>query len=321
MVMPMPRFVAPLVMLMFVAVALSGCIGGDTEPDQADPEPLGAPATFDETTGGIEGVVVDTEGLPIPQAVVGIPEAGEDTTTTESGRFAFSNLDPGTYTLFAQKLGYESKGKSVQVAAGEATTIDIELVELAITDPYTTQVIQSGLFGCGASWRPAVFFSGIAACGVLSLFLNLTQYDQFLLDWEIRDDIVGWNGSAFEMHWESNQIAGKGLWMLWEVCANDRETRFASVNGESPLRVHVNSSVVHGVIHNGTYNDDACGAADDRCNDDECAFISRVFSMPQTLGESSPADIGVTFQQRFEQIHTAFFYEPGPEDFTAIPDA
>lgn len=302
-------------------MSLAGCVGGDTQPEQAEAEPLGAPASFTEQTGGIEGLVLDTEGLPLPDAVVGLPDLALQTLTNEAGRYSFSNVEPGTYTLFVQKLGYESQGKQVQVVAGQATQFELALVALAVKEPYTTQVIQSGLFGCGASWRPAVVYSGIAACGVLSLFFNLTQYDQFLLEWEIRDDIVGWNGSAFEMHWESNQIAGKGLWMLWEVCANDGETRFASVNGQSPLRANVNSSVVHGVIHNGTYNDDACGSADDRCNEDECAFISRVFSMPQTLGESYPADVGMTFQQRFEQIHTAFFYEPGPDDFTAIPDA
>lgn len=315
----MPRLVVPTIVLLLSAT-LSGCLGGDENPAPAAKGP-DAPASFTEDTGAIEGFVLDAEGLPVPNATVGLPDLDLDTRTGDGGRFTFSNVPPGQYTLYAQKLGYEAEGKRIDVVAGAATNLEITMTALAVVEPYSTQVIQAGLFGCGASWRPAVVFSGIAACGVLSLFLNLTQYDQFLLEWEIPEDIQGWNGSAFEMHWESNQIAGKGLWMLWEVCANDRETRFSSTNGESPLRDHVNASVVHGVIHNGSFNEDSCDSADDLCNEDKCEFISRVFSVPQTFGASAPADVGVTMQQRFEQIHTAFFYEPGPADFTAIPDA
>jgi hypothetical protein len=313
------RSVAATLGTLLLSLAISGCIADEEAAQQADAPQGLAEAEFGDDTGAIEGLVLDGEQIPVPGAQVAIQALELGMATNDDGRFAFSHVAPGTHTLFVQSLGYESFGQSIEVVAGEKTTLEVHLEAIAIKEPYSTEIIQDGLFGCGASWSPPIAgITGIAACGVFSLFLNFTAYDKFLLDWEIKSDIDGWNGSVYEMSWESNQATGRGLTMLWEVCSNDRETRFAAEEGVSPLRVYASADVVHGVIHNGSHNEDACDAASDACNEDACAFISRVFSTPQTTGMA--ADIGVTFQQRFTQYHTAFFYEPGPKDYTAIMD-
>lgn len=61
------------------------------------------------TTGGLRGTVTDESGVPIAGAVVTVISAsGSATTTTAaSGRFVFLSLQPDTYTVSAQKTGYE----------------------------------------------------------------------------------------------------------------------------------------------------------------------------------------------------------------------
>jgi hypothetical protein len=306
---------------ILIILGLAGCIGQDAEPAPDADADVAAPAQFSDETGAVEGLVVDQEQLPIPQAQVAIPELGLQTTSDAGGRFTFSNVKPGTHQLFAQRLGYESVGQAVEIVAGEVTATQLVLTKLAVQEPFNMILTQRGLFGCGASWRPGVIYSGIAICGVFSLFLNDTSYDQFLLDWELEEATEGWDSSVFEMEWESNQAAGRGLTMLWEVCSNDAETRISAEEGESPLREYVTKEQLQSIVTNGTENEDACGDAAELCNVDGCAFISRVFSTPQLLGETSPADVGFTFQQPFTQHASLFMWEPAPEEHTVVMDA
>ena len=64
--------------------------------------------------------------------------------------------------------------------------------------------------------------------------------------------------------------------------------------------------------------EDSCGG--DECSFEECKLMTRVFSLPDTLGASAPADVGFTFQQVFHQYLTEFYHDPGPESFSAVVD-
>jgi hypothetical protein len=305
--------------LTLLTMALSGCAGSnDSSSARGVVVPSAAPAEFDATTGGIEGQVVDDQFLPIVGATVGILQLSVTTQTDAAGRFSFSKIEPGAYDLAAGLVGYDSYLTKVTVVAGEVRRVDITLVPLAITEPYQILQHQRGLFGCGASWRPAVAVSGIAACGLLSLLGDLNTYDKFLLVWNLGNSTAqGWNASVFEMQWNTNQAVGKGLNMIWEVngCSNVGSARFSSVQGRSPLKGVADDGIVDRITKGTT-----CSGSTNRCNVDKCDIQSRVFSSPDSVGSSYPADIGFTFQQQFDQYHTAFFHSPPPDDYTALAE-
>lgn len=64
------------------------------------------------TYGGIRGVAQDPSGLPVPGAQITIHSLGENTNRTavteKDGSFIVENLQPGLYSLTAQKAGFEN---------------------------------------------------------------------------------------------------------------------------------------------------------------------------------------------------------------------
>lgn len=307
--------------VLFGLLALAGCVGGEaTEPkggpaDQQVPE-AAPPAQFDEGSGAIEGLVHDDSLAPLPGAQVALGELPEASALADQeGRFTLSRVPPGSYRLFAQKLGYESAAKLVTVVAGEVTMVDVTLVPLPVVEPYYVVKNQRGLFGCGFTLRPVV---GVAVCGVLSLFLNLTQYDKFLLLWQISGKREEWDTGVMEMEWKSNQALGRGLTLIWEVdgCSNVRNGTFGRSTGPSPLKIELRNDQLDRAFENFT----KASCATSKCNEKKCDMHTRVFSAAETLGPSSPADVGVTIQQPFTQYFSEFYNGEAPVPYTAFQD-
>ncbi len=81
-----------------------------------------------ETTGRIEGRIVDAQSLPVPGAIVtATGPQGEKTVITETdGRFTVPLLTPGPYRLRAELQGFKVIQKNdIDVSLGQ--TVDIEL--------------------------------------------------------------------------------------------------------------------------------------------------------------------------------------------------
>ena len=71
-------------------------------------------------TGNIRGFVYDKEnGSPIMFASVTLLEINKSTTTNEEGFFNFSNIEPGTHTIYASYVGYDSATAIVKLKAGD----------------------------------------------------------------------------------------------------------------------------------------------------------------------------------------------------------
>lgn len=85
------------------------------------------PVTYN-TFGTISGTILDFEtGTPIQNAAVTLNPTGKNAFTGSDGFFQFDDLDPMQYTVRAQKDGYSTDSKSVQVHAGETENITISL--------------------------------------------------------------------------------------------------------------------------------------------------------------------------------------------------
>jgi hypothetical protein len=92
-------------------------------------------------------VVVDDESLPIAGANVGIVETNAQTSTDPAGRFTFNELEPGTYRVIVERLGFEGTARKTDVVAGEVTDVSISLKTLNVDDvPYYTLIPRNVLF-------------------------------------------------------------------------------------------------------------------------------------------------------------------------------
>jgi TonB-dependent starch-binding outer membrane protein SusC len=92
-----------------------------------------APALEAQDTGTITGTITSARsGQPLASVQVFLPATDRGTLTSADGRFNIPNLAPGEYQLQAQRLGYRETTETVTVAAGETTTIDLELASQAL---------------------------------------------------------------------------------------------------------------------------------------------------------------------------------------------
>src|SRR5262245_13834758 len=83
-------------------------------------------------TGAISGMVADPSSAVIPSAMVTLLNVGtnkeEMVTSDEAGRFRFSNLQPGTYTLTIKTAGFaDYKQEQIGVEVGRTSTVDVTL--------------------------------------------------------------------------------------------------------------------------------------------------------------------------------------------------
>ena len=93
--------------------------------------------------GQVVGQVLDVEsGEPLPDAHVFMVELRTGDITNAAGRFSFSKLPPGTYSVAATYLGYQDVIDSVRVVPGEASRVELGMqFEPLITSP----IVVSGL--------------------------------------------------------------------------------------------------------------------------------------------------------------------------------
>ena len=89
-----------------------------------------ASCTKDEVamTGDIHGLVTDADnGEPVKSANVSLNPGGKSTVTGADGRYEFSDLAPGQYTVQVAKNEYESNTKQITVEVGKTVSGDIRL--------------------------------------------------------------------------------------------------------------------------------------------------------------------------------------------------
>lgn len=321
-------------------VVAAGCIAGQSvspaaQSQGAQPPPEAAPpAEFDEGTGALSGRVINEEGLPIAGATAALQEIQAQSVADVQGLFTFSTLAPGEYTLFVQQLGYESTARRVTVVAGDITHVNLQLVAVAIDEPYYETIVEKGNVQCSVRAYPGVpttgagglppWVTGVAVCGLTSL--PGFAPDRFLIRYEIPETV---GEMLVEMEWTSTQAAGNALSFVLEhsCCANSPANTFGRDEGRSPLSVHANETIMQSVAE----------SSEKDCFADGCQLMTRVFAEAETTGITTPVplgpfppplgdprdrvDVGLTFDQRFTQYFTHFHNMVMPGGFSALADA
>ena len=103
---------------------------------------LAAAPSFAQTTGRVEGRVLDSSGAVLPGATMTISgpnlQGVRTTTTDNDGRFRFLALPPGTYTVKAELPGFSTiEQGTVRVQLDSTVTLELSMNPAAVTETVT----------------------------------------------------------------------------------------------------------------------------------------------------------------------------------------
>lgn len=94
--------------------------------------PISAQETGAQATGTITGVVTGDGGQPLEGADVRVAGTELASLAGAGGRYTIADVPAGSHTVRASFLGYGEAERTAAVTAGEATTLDVELVAQAL---------------------------------------------------------------------------------------------------------------------------------------------------------------------------------------------
>lgn len=183
------------------------------------------------TTGIIRGVVVDETVAPVANATVKIPSIGRETTVDENGAFGFDRLDPGSFFLSIEKLGYQSQQASAVVIAGvgEPDMVRIQLLRDPLTTPYVVPFQFTGFLRCSLSY--------IALCGALPDETG----DSFMVEFPLTSQPDWINMEAV---WDGTQPTGDQMNLNMGTTPAGPATTCCSAQGPSPLLTQANKTAI-----------------------------------------------------------------------------
>ena len=81
-------------------------------------------------SGTIRGTVRDSAGAPVRSAQVRVESIDRATFVDSTGRFALTDLKPGSYQLVARRIGWQPRTETVVVRPGEQVSVDLVLRRL-----------------------------------------------------------------------------------------------------------------------------------------------------------------------------------------------
>lgn len=272
-----------LAMGMLVLTAFSGCVGGEgADVKASNPPPSAAPPTVTEDTGSISGTVLDDEALPIVGADVAIIGGGEyGSKTDDGGKFTINEVPPGSVKIVAQKLGFESIGRNVDVLAGEVATVTLTLKAIEIVNAYHDTFDFNGMFVCGVSSPAAV----VTPCR------NVPE-EKSTFAVAVKADVKTYIDA---MTWQSSAPGTSKV--MRNALSVSPGSGSANMNGPSPNIARV---------------DEIKTKADSKVN--------HVIWIGYT-GTSDPTSIiAISIQQKFHVLTSVFYGVEAPEDYTGLPD-
>ena|ERR1700723_1226653 len=92
---------------------------------------LASPLAHAQSASAVRGTLFDQSGAVIPAVSVGLYSERRvlQTRSDSLGKFAFEELEPGTYTLEATKTGFQGKIiEPLEVKRGDAKTVSLALI-------------------------------------------------------------------------------------------------------------------------------------------------------------------------------------------------
>ncbi|MGB0651905.1 MAG: carboxypeptidase-like regulatory domain-containing protein [Thermoplasmatota archaeon] len=304
---------------LVAALLLAGCSDDGGAPELADTgEAPALDVTATATTGAVRGVVVDDAIRPVADVVVTLrtPDGAQEQTTDAQGRFAFSNVIPGTHFLSAASPAHEPAQVSVQVVAGvdEPPVTKILLARLFAADPYVISIKQAGFFECSQAGAILLYSSSNCVTdytkavtgppGLLQPLDNVTNQER---EWHADVD-AGWQTVLFEMDWEPSTSGTSGqLGIVVSTYKPEREGRhwFAEEETGKPLRLQIDVGAPH---------PSASGVEPAAIPPGGMQDMSYFVSVKQ---DNWPVP-AVALEQEFDVYLNQFVYAPAPEGWSFV---
>ncbi len=308
--------VGPLLAMVVAGVVLAGCSssGGPEGPGQEDGaafDDLDVQAT--DTKGILLGVVVDEAIRPIPEAQVALrlPDGSTlDQATDADGRFAFGDLEPGTYFLVVKHGLYLDAQTSAEVVAGdnEPRVQRIQLTRRFAQDPYMEILPYDGYLACAYS---AFVLSSTCVndytrlAGVVPGCQGgcLREYNVSQAGGNIREYTTsispGWQTLVFEMTWAPS-LTGTGNELGVTVSFFNRTSTghwYGNAVQANPLRMQIDVGVAGP-------------------NQQEEPELIPAEGMNDLFVFFGAGDLAVN--QKFQSFQTNFYYAVPPEGWSFI---
>ena len=107
---------------------------------------LNSARLYAQSSASLTGTVLDPRGAPLPGAAVTIRSdagAAQKSTSDSQGKYAFSNLVPGKYTVQVDAAGFATSQTPVQIAAGQPTDVPVTLALGNVSEEITVEASEA----------------------------------------------------------------------------------------------------------------------------------------------------------------------------------
>jgi hypothetical protein len=300
--------------LILVTLVFAGCVGDSGSSTSDKTETTIAPRPIaDDSTGSLTGIVTDDSVNPIKGAEVGLVGTELSALTDDGGRFTINTIEPGEYTLVANKLGYESVTKRVTVIASEVAEAKIALEAIAIETPYHNTVPLKGMWTLAVAAIVAVPNTGAVP----------THGDEHRFQFDVDKD---WNTTIIEVSFKFSNAGSSttpGAWF------NSVATPKGKTSGTPTGEVFGKTSPVRAELHPGQPYINPAGKPIGR-DYPEGAYHHSSYAFPvgllsdETSAATAPSQsrgVGTSIGQSFEVYASMFYFEAPPPGFSGLADA
>lgn len=279
----------------FVLLSFAGCIENPTSAEGDDPT---EPSSVEETVpgkGSVKGQVTDDEQIPIAGAEAAIlnVDAERRLFTDAAGGFVFTGLEPGSYEVAVQKLGFVPSSRLVEVGEGEAASVTFQLERLPdVSKAYYTIILGEGYIACGAYILGVLTITNANICPWDANHKPRFPFEAPQAELAgILQEVVWQKNHALSANQLSVSLAYKPT--CTPFC--DAEETLAEEESASPVRLYTDMK-------------------DHRFPEEPVNLVSWVF-----VGGDGQ-ELAVVYQQTMTHYITLFYVVGGdPETFTAIP--
>lgn len=269
-------------------VPLAGCMGGGKDASIAQVAPDDTNLA-QGTTNSLQGFVLTSDLLPIPDALVSLLAAPDTRRTNEEGGFRFENLVTGDHTLVVTKEGYREGKALATVREGFASLVNVTLDPVPRQTHHTT-IPFVGTVTCHATVGDDPETGTREDCGGFDA--TGSPMKEFEID-------PGTAQIQIETFWIPATAAAKNLTIKVEsVGLGALDVTFAYFAGTSGMKVTIGEANLQKYFPNGG------------------KIRVTLSSGPSARVDGVPAGVGLAFEQSFEVDATFFFGTPGPSDFS-----
>ncbi|MBI2077016.1 MAG: carboxypeptidase regulatory-like domain-containing protein [Euryarchaeota archaeon] len=118
---------------LIVLLMGAGCLAEAPPAAKASPPPT---ASVTEDTGGVEGMVVDDEFIPVGNASLSVIGSTVWAVSNAAGAFALSGLPAGDHLLVVKAQGFKDRNQGITVLPGEVSKVRVVLEAVPGPVPY-----------------------------------------------------------------------------------------------------------------------------------------------------------------------------------------